>query len=530
VSTDAWRTDLLHDLLASDIESKQTATLDFLLPGEASTSITYQELSERATRVAASLQRAGLAEGEHVLIMMDNSVEVVAVLLGTSMAGGVSVPINTATRGASLAYLFAQVEPKFVFIDQDFVPLLGVGESSLVGDAVVIATHLAGGAAQVTFGEFTSQEGVPQKVQIRPSDPACILYTSGSTGAPKGVVCSHGMMSAWAHNANLVMDYGPRDRVFIALPIFHANALCCALLPALKTGASVVISARFSATTFFGDLVRTRATTVNLLGTMEAILRKRGVADADRRHGVDRALVIPAPLDQREFRSTFGMRATTLYGLTDSGIPLGVPAGSEWPNGSCGRPNGTWDVTIVDEDDERVPPGEPGFLLVRPNLPNIMMLSYLHNPEATLREWRDLWFRTSDRMRVDDDGWFYFAGRSTDSIRRGGENISALEVENVLNAHPAVSNSAVVAVDSDIYGQEVLAFIEGALAHHLDSIIEYCSANLPYFAVPRYFDMVEELPRTLSEKIDKPALRSRGLHVTAIDRGVVGRRGERAGS
>ena len=159
-----------------------------------------------------------------------------------------------------------------------------------------------------------------------------------------------------------------------------------------------------------------------------------------------------------------------------------------------------------------------------------MMLGYLHNPEATLREWRDLWFRTSDRMRVDEDGWFYFAGRSTDSIRRGGENISALEVENVLNAHPAVSNSAVVAVDSDVYGQEVLAFIEGASAHHLDSIVEHCSANLPYFAVPRYFDMVEELPRTVSEKIDKPALKSRGLHVTAIDRGVVGRGGERAGS
>lgn len=519
----AWR-HLLHELLTGGIDSKSGSTIEFLEPGQRPETYTYSRIQALATRVAASLQAAGLSKGDRVLVMLDNSVELVTTILGISLAGGVSVPINTATRGSSLEYLVRQVSSRYVFVSSEMEELY---DEALGKAGVETLSVTVGGpskrAGRMTFDEFVGPDHPFSPVGQDPADAACILYTSGSTGPPKGVICSHGMMTAWAHNANLVMDYQPKDRVFIALPVFHANALCCALLPALKTGASIIISQRFSARAFFSDLRETRATTVNLLGTMEAILRKRGISQDDRSHSVERALVIPAPISQNEFADTFGMKATTLYGLTDSGIPLGVPAGTAWPDGTCGRPNGIWETAVVDENDLPVAPGEPGFLLIRPNLPGIMMLGYLDNPDATIKDWRNLWFHTSDRVRVDEEGWFYFAGRSSDSIRRGGENISALEVEEVLNSHPAVTHSAVVPVTSEVYGQEVLAFLEGVEQAELGSIIDHCSENLPYFAVPRYFELIDELPRTPSEKIDKPLLKARGVSSATIDRGEMRR-------
>lgn len=516
----AWQGYLLHELLSSDLDAKLDATVEFLEPGHPPSVITYERIHGLACRVGASLQAAGVAEGDHVLVMLDNSAELVAALIGISHAGAVSVPINTATRGASLEYLVRQVAARAAFVAAEYEALY----REALGDVIPpLVTVITGGdpAADddVRFESFIAPDHELTEIPRVTSDAACILYTSGSTGPPKGVICSHGMMAAWAHNANLVMDYGQADRVFIALPVFHANALCCALLPGLKTGASLVISHRFSASTFFSDLKATRATTVNLLGTMEAILRKRGISDGDRAHGVQRSLVIPGPSDQSEFATTFGMRATTLYGLTDSGIPIGVPAGRDFPDGSCGRPNGLWEVQIVDENDVPVPAGEPGYLNIRPTLPGIMMLGYLKNSDATLRDWKNLWFHTSDRMRVDENGWYFFAGRSSDSIRRGGENVSAFEVEAVLNAHPAITHSAVIAVSSAVYGEEILAYLEGANEDQLDSIVAHCEMNLPYFAVPRYFEFIAELPRTLSEKVDKPRLKQLALTITAVDRG-----------
>lgn len=518
-----WNELLLHDLLLEGLESKAASTIELLAPGGKSTVISYADLAEQSRQVAAALQHSGLVVGERVLVMMDNSIEIVAALIGISLAGGVSVPVNTATRGASLEYVVQQVGAKRVFLDASYRSIF----QQALGTADRPELHVVVGdeadEADLSWSEFLQPEYPFVRVEQNPDDAACILYTSGSTGPPKGVVCSHGMMSHWAHNANEVMDYGPEDRVFVALPIFHANALCCSLNPALRTGASIVISSRFSAASFWGDIRRTRATTVNLLGTMEAILRKRGIGDEDRDHELSRSLVIPAPASQTEFLETFGVAPTTLYGLTDSGVPLGVPAGSEWPDGSCGRPIGAWETLLVDEYDRPVPQGEPGFLLMRPRLPGIMMLGYLDNAAATLKEWRNLWFHTSDRMKVDAQGWYYFAGRSSDSIRRGGENVSAYEVEGVLNRHPLVALAGVVGVHSEIYGEEILAFLEGPSAADLDAIVDFCEANLPYFAVPRFFDLVEALPRTPSEKVDKPRLKAQGRSERTIDRGEIRR-------
>jgi crotonobetaine/carnitine-CoA ligase len=514
---DLWQDLLLHELLERGLEANPDATLGCFEPAGPPISVGLRAVREQAGRIGAALQASGLEPGDRVLVMMDNSVELVGVLFGISLAGGVSVPVNTATRGSSLRHILNQVGARWEFVDHPLEAALD--EVSSDGTALRITT--APDARGRGLDVFAAASQALKDPGRSPGDAACILYTSGSTGPPKGVICTHGMMAAWAHNANEVMAYQPADRVFIALPIFHANALCCALLPGIAQGANLLVSTRFSAAAFWSDVRRTEATAVNLLGTMEAILRTREITDADRDHQLNRTLVIPAPANQAEFAATFGVPATTLYGLTDSGIALGVPAGSAWPDGSCGRPIGGWSTAIVNEYDVPVAPGETGYLVVRPELPGIMMLGYLDNAEATTDAWRNLWFHTADRMTVDADGWYYFAGRASDSIRRGGENISAFEVELVLNAHPAVTQSAVVGVASAIYGQEAMAFLQGPTTDDLADVVAHCARNLPYFAVPRYVELVETLPRTTSEKVDKPRLAARGIGPATIDRGEI---------
>jgi crotonobetaine/carnitine-CoA ligase len=255
---------------------------------------------------------------------------------------------------------------------------------------------------------------------------------------------------------------------------------------------------------------------------MEAILRRLPAQQQPAGHQLRLALVIPPPADPGEFRRRFGVTATTLYGLTDSGIPIGVPHRAALSPGRCGVTVPWWECRLVDENDDPVSgPGETGELIIRPRAPHIMMAEYLAEPQATLKAWRGLWFHTGDHMRQDEDGWFHFVGRRSDAIRRGGENISAYEVEQVLLAHDAVRKAAVFGVPSDVYGEEVMAVIQspGFNADVLESVVAHCRANLPYFAVPRYVRVADDLPVTASEKIAKSQLKRAGVQPGTWDLG-----------
>ena len=237
------------------------------------------------------------------------------------------------------------------------------------------------------------------------------------------------------------------------------------------------------------------------------------------------AFVVPAPPNLAEFEARFGLTVTEAFGLTDAGVPIGVPHGVERPPGSCGRAQPDWECRVVDELDNDVAADVVGELVVRPRLPYLSQLGYWNRPDATVSARRNFWFHTGDLFRMDAGGWFHFVDRAKDAIRRSGENVSGFEVEQVLNAHPKIAEAAVFAVPSDLAEDEVMAalLLEEDAVLPWDELLEFCRSRLPYFAVPRYLEVMEEFPRTGTAKVRKADLRQRGVTSSTFDAGPVRR-------
>ncbi|MHB8469793.1 MAG: AMP-binding enzyme, partial [Gaiellaceae bacterium] len=300
---------------------------------------------------------------------------------------------------------------------------------------------------------------------------------------------------------------------------FHTNALNT-FVQALVYDATFFAGPRFSASRFWSRLVEAEATVTYLLGTKVHILAKREPDPDERRHRVRIALAPATPAALYEtVRERFGIDVVDGWGSTETNVVLST-ATKGAPAGSMGGVTPGFDARVVDADDEEVPPGTPGELLVRSDDPFAFALGYNSLPEKTLDVWRNLWFHTGDRVVRDDDGWFWFVDRLKDSIRRRGENISSYEVETVLTAHPDVAAAAVVPVPAEEGEDEVFAFVvsrEGA-AIVPEELMAFCEPRLAYFAIPRYVEFVDELPLTPSGKVDKYRLRDRGVTASTWDR------------
>jgi crotonobetaine/carnitine-CoA ligase len=514
---------VLHDVLRAAAEEDRDAPLVTFLEDR---TYTRGELYDRALHVAGAIRHAGVEPGERVAIIIGNRIEFLACWLGASAAGVVAVPLNTAMRGAVLTHMLDLTEPRLLIGDAEYAPQVeeALGEATYLGTRVWLGSGAQ--TSGLTYEQFLEAAPLAEPYAAEPWDLAGIYFTSGTTGPSKGVMWAQNMAVAMAESAIAVMGYTSDDALFTCLPLFHANALCCSFLAALMTGARVIVAERFSASQFWQQVSESGATTVNLLGSMAPILWRQEPTPWEKAHRLRLALVIPPPIDHfDEFEARFQVTCTELYGLTDANIPIGMPHGSRHP-GSCGVPLPGYECRLVDEIDEPVPVGQPGELVVRPLLPFITQLGYWRMPDATVQAWRNQWFHTGDLMRQDEEGWYYFLDRSKDAIRRFGENISSFEVEQVLLSHPAVFEAAVYAVPAELSEDEVMAavvLLPDAEATP-EEIVNWCEPRLAYFAVPRYVDIRESLPKTQTEKVQKQVLRGEGVTSTAFDRGPSGRR------
>lgn len=500
--------------------------------GQGDRSVTARALLEQAQRCAVALGEAGLGPGDRVALLVENRPEFLSLWFGCALAGVVSVPLNTALRGDILTYMLGQTEPRLVVVEgaalQELRRALPEGLDPLlvtVGDGTTSAI-----AYEAFVGSARPEDHREPAIPATGADLLSIMYTSGTTGPSKGVMYSHRMGIALAESSRAVLGHGPDDIAFTCLPIFHANALYTSFMASLLGGGSTVVAPRFSASEFWTQVAASGATVVNLLGSMSPILWRQAPSPAERAHHLRIGLVIPSPVDHyEEFEERFGFAVTELYGLTDFGIPLGIPLGERRP-GSCGRPLPGWRCEVVDPQDRIVPNGEVGELVVRPESPYIGALGYWRMPEATVTSRRNLWFHTGDLVRRDEEGWFFFVDRSKDAIRRFGENISSFEVEQVLLSHADVVDVAVYAVPAELAEDEVMAAIvlrpEARITP--ESLVEFCDPRLPYFAIPRYLEFVEALPRTETEKVQKSELRRRGVTEAAWDGGPRGRKARAA--
>jgi crotonobetaine/carnitine-CoA ligase len=495
--------------------------------------VTYGEIDARADRIANALISRGLRKGETVSTLMPNSVDQVALWFGILRAGGVQSPVNLAYRGDFLSWVINLPQSRYLVISDDLLDRLDHVAADLpVLEHVFIwdSGQRNGPDPAVRHEPFDVLDDAPATdpgVEVTWIDDARIMFTSGTTGRSKGVIKQHASDYFSGRTYIEVCGVTEDDVFYTCLPLFHSNAQVLNCYPALIAGARIQLSARYSSTNFWREVTECGATILNTVSAMNYFIWNTEPGDFDRAHSVSRIMAMPAPKDiYHEFKERFGVRWHEGYGLTETGMVTYVPPGVEKP-GSCGLASPGFEVSVVQPGtDLPQPPGEPGEIVVDMKLPNIVMRAYAGMPEKTAEDFKNLKLHTGDLGVMDDEGYLYFKDRVKDYIRRRGENVSSMEVEQVVASHPAVLEAAAVGVAAGEGAgseQEILiCIVPRNVAPDPFELLEYCAEKMPYFAVPRYVRFMAHLPKTPTERVRKVELRDMGIGDDVYDRVVSG--------
>jgi carnitine-CoA ligase len=496
----------------------------FLTVGE--TTRSFIEMRDAVARLARAFRNQGIAPGDRVAVMAENRIEVLDTWFACAWLGAILVPINTATRGPQLEHLLTNSEPRALAVEPGFLDRLELLEKvpSSLERLWVLDTTERDRSRDRAIEPFPAADAPATTAKVGPGDPVAILYTSGTTGPSKGVVCPHAQFYWWATSTAALFDgLSDEDVLYTCLPLFHTNALN-ACMQALVHGARFTVGPRFSASRFWDAVVAADATVTYLLGAMVSILAKTDPVPAEQEHRLRAALAPATPADLHDlFRKRFRLVLRDGFGMTETNAVIGARGGIQRP-GTMGYVMPGYHAKIVDEYDEEVPDGTAGELVMRADEPFAFASGYWRMPEKTVEAWRNLWFHSGDRAVRESDGSFRFLDRMKDAIRRRGENISAWEVEQVLESHPKVAASAAIPVPSELGEDEVMAFVvpRSGVTIDYEELIRHCEPRLAYFAVPRFLQSVEELPLTLNGKVQKYVLRERGITAATWDREAAG--------
>jgi crotonobetaine/carnitine-CoA ligase len=480
----------------------------------------YAEVDRTTTRLGNGLKGLGVGKGDHVAFMMNNCPEVLWLCFGLGKVGAVTVPVNTAAKGELLAYYLNQSDSVVVVIEAALVErYLDVQDRCSRVKHVVLLDEGRSVPADlvarfnVPVSDFRSIEradDTPIETDVHFSDLAYLLYTSGTTGPSKGNLSNHShaitiglQMAEW-------FGYLPSDVLYTCLPLFHGNALLNTCVPALVAGCSAALSRRFSARAFWSEIRQHGATQFNSLGAMSNILWSQPERPDDRDNPVRQCMMVPTPDFFHGFEARFGLKLTSVYALSDFGI--GALLGPDHASGkwrSAGAVPNELSVAILDDTDVALPPGQTGEICLRRNQPWIHANGYYNMPEATVAANRNQWFHTGDRGYLDDDGFLYFVDRKKDAIRRRGENISSYEVEQIILRHPGVADVAAFPVTSEMSEDEVMVAVVCRQGESLSpaDLVRFCQDNMAYYMVPRFVEIAEALPKTMTEKVEKYKLR-----------------------
>jgi crotonobetaine/carnitine-CoA ligase len=465
---------------------------------------TYGELDALARCWAAAFRRRGIGAGDHVLTMIPPRIDWMAAWMGLCHLQAVDVGVNTEFQGEMLRYALAKAEASVILIASEFAgrfdpeTLKAGGLGTVIFSGSDPATELDGPEV-FSVNDFLA--GCDPPCELRPSEPwdiPAMTLTSGTTGPSKYVLAPWGVHYTGAMSIMPPASMTPDDAWYQPLPIYHMAARFGIYAMALARG-RLVFRDRFSLHSFWPDIRKYRCT-VTQVTPFARMLWDADPKDDDTDNPLRAVMMGPLHPRYREFGERFGIRLRTAFGSTEIGVP--ICAGFDPPNAkTCGRPVQGYpgvEARLVDEHDHEVQPGQVGELVLRTERPWALMVGYFNNPGATARAWRNGWFHTGDAFRQDEDGLFYFVDRLKDTIRRRGENISSFEIEAAVNAHPAVRESAAVAVPEPGEEDEIKVFVvlsEGESLSH-EELIRFLAKNLPRFMVPRYVQFIDELPKT----------------------------------
>jgi len=490
----------------------------------------YEDLDAASDRVAGGLQALGMKKGDKVALMMGNRPEFLVLWFGISKAGGVEVPINVAHRGDILLYMLEKADCRLVVAESALLDRLApvVEDLSELEQIVVLDDpgSLGGWLNKpwLNFHNLMDNDGAYEPVDVTWADPFAILFTSGTTGPSKGALMPHNYALFMGELVMGFAEYTEDDCLYNALPLFHGNAQLLSAMPALMSGARMVLASRFSASRFWSEVEQYRCTAFNYIGSIIPILLKAEPRPEDAKNPLRIMVGGGCPEDLFGIvEKRFGVTLVEGYGMSELGLPLGNGPG-ENKKGTIGKRTPGYQVKVVADNGLEVGPGTMGELLVRPEKPFTMMLEYYRMPEETVEAWRDLWFHTGDYVMEDEEGYFRFVDRKKDAIRRGGENISSYEVERIINSHPAVRDSAAVAVKSELAEDEVMVCLElkpGADLKPQD-LLDYCRERMAYFMIPRYVRVIGAMPRTPTLRVQKTILRQEGIAPDTWDRVAAG--------
>lgn len=487
----------------------------------------YAGFASLIHRAARAFHSVGVRSGDTVLLQLGNCPENLTALFGLAEIGAIAVPLSRDATPAELLRAYRACSARWAVVDGD---RLGDHLTLRRQEGVLAGCVLTVGGPQLVdaLADDTSVEAIGveryEDLCARQSDQAVtdvpvtsdmvaeLLYTSGTTAAPKGVMVTH---------ANLVFSgqYGVwqtslrgDDRLFTTMPACHSNFQLAALMPALVAGATLVMAEHYSASHFWAQVRQERATIVQLIAMMARTLLLQPPSDDDGRHELRDALYF-MPLsdtEKAEFERRFRLRLLNSYGSTESiGWAVTDPPQGErrWP--SVGRAGLGYEVAVVDDQGHELPAGQVGEFRIKGVQGRSLMLGYHNDPEATAAALTaDGWLRTHDEGYQDADGWFYFVDRAENVIKRSGENVSASEVECVLTAHPLIAEAAVVGIPDPVRDKAVKAYVRLTPGAQLSAsdVIEHCRRFLAAYKVPEVVEFVDDFPRTASMKIEKRLL------------------------
>ena len=504
----------------------------------AGTTLTYREFHRRARQTAGMFQEWGLGRGDRVCLLLPNGPEFLYCWFGLAMLGAISVPVNTAYKRDETAFILQDAAAKAIVAHQSLAAVAGdaVDLSPDITHRLLVAAEDAAepppAGGWINFADALAGAAVSDgNPEVSPEDTAMLVYTSGTTGHPKGVQVTHKMYVAAGQGFASWTAATAADRFFTCLPFFHANAQYYSTMGTLAAGATLIVAERFSASRFWEQARQAGATVVNFIGMMMPVLAKQPPSPADRDNQVRLFYGSPAfpPEFLQAFQERFGPAIIVGFGMTETCYGTIERIGAPRRANSSGRPRRHPDARFVNEirivDDAGQPLGTDAVGEIAIKNPAVMP-GYWRNPEQTALALRDGWLHTGDLGWQDAEGYLYFVDRKKDVIRRRGENISSQEVEEVIKRHPSALDCAVIAVPSELGEDEVKAYVTPRPGQAIDpaQILHWCAEHLAYFKVPRYLEVRDELPRTPSLRVRKDLLRQERENLTAdcFDREAAG--------